>query len=149
MTDLAARRAAIVAEARSWIGTPYHSDAAIKGVGVDCARFVAEVYVAAGIVPRFAVPDYPPDWFLHSDDERLKRFVESLGVSTPVAESDVGPGDLALYRIGRSYAHCAIVVDWPREIVHAHLLSKCVRASGAFDADLRRRRDVLFYAVKG
>ena len=34
MTE-AETRAAIVAEAMSWIGTPYHSHARIKGVGVD------------------------------------------------------------------------------------------------------------------
>lgn len=30
-------------EAREWIGTPYHHQAAIKGVGVDCIRFITTI----------------------------------------------------------------------------------------------------------
>lgn len=32
------QRAAVVAEARSWIGTPYHNCADVKGAGVDCGN---------------------------------------------------------------------------------------------------------------
>ena len=33
-------RAAVVAAAREWIGTPYHHMADIKGVGCDCAMLL-------------------------------------------------------------------------------------------------------------
>ena len=39
-----AQRAAVVAEARSWIGTPYHHAADVKGHGVDCAMLLIRVY---------------------------------------------------------------------------------------------------------
>ena len=46
-------REKIVAEARSWIGTPYHNCADIKGVGVDCGMLLVRVYVDTGVVPPF------------------------------------------------------------------------------------------------
>ena len=39
------QRAAVVAEARSWIKTPWVHMAAIKGAGVDCAMLLARVYI--------------------------------------------------------------------------------------------------------
>ena len=41
-------REKIVAEARSWIGTPYHNCADIKGVGVDCGMLLVRVFVDLG-----------------------------------------------------------------------------------------------------
>ena len=39
-------RAAIVAEARGWIGTPYRHQASLKGVGADCIGLVRGVWRA-------------------------------------------------------------------------------------------------------
>lgn len=39
----------IVAEARTWIGTPWRHQARVKGVGVDCIGFVGGVGVALGL----------------------------------------------------------------------------------------------------
>lgn len=41
----------IVAEALSWVGTPFAHQQRMKGVGVDCANFVREVAVATGATP--------------------------------------------------------------------------------------------------
>jgi hypothetical protein len=43
-----AQRAAVVAEARSWIGTPYHNCADFKGTGVYTEKW-AKVIRAANI----------------------------------------------------------------------------------------------------
>lgn len=43
-------RAAIVAEARRWIGTPYVHQARERGVGTDCAGLVIGVAMALGII---------------------------------------------------------------------------------------------------
>jgi cell wall-associated NlpC family hydrolase len=40
---------AIVAEARSWIGTPYLHDGRLKGVGVDCAGLLAACLIDLGV----------------------------------------------------------------------------------------------------
>lgn len=41
--------AAIVAEARTWINTPYHHQAALKGIGCDCIGLVSGVAEALGL----------------------------------------------------------------------------------------------------
>jgi len=37
-------REQIIAEARSWLGTPIHHQGRLKGVGVDCIGFVSGVF---------------------------------------------------------------------------------------------------------
>lgn len=45
------RRADVLAEARTWIDTPFHHQARVKGHGVDCAQLVVAVGVALGLMP--------------------------------------------------------------------------------------------------
>ena len=115
----AAQRAAIIAEARSWLGTPYHHEARIKGVGVDCAQILVGVYSAVGLIEAFDIPHYPVDWNLHRDEERylglLRRHTREIA-GPPL------PGDLAVWRFGRCFSHGAIVVEWP-VVIHAHMNS--------------------------
>jgi cell wall-associated NlpC family hydrolase len=130
------QRHRILDVAASWERTPFHDDARLKGIGVDCAQFVAAVYLEAEIVPPFDVPHYQPQWFLHRSEERLMEFVLQYGCE--IDETDALPGDLVLYRLGRAYAHAAIIVDWPNEIIHAHKLSDMVIRARPFDSDLTR-----------
>ena len=69
-------RAAVVTEAKTWIGTPFHHAARVKGAGVDCLMLLAEVYERAGVTAgRINPPFYVPDWHLHRDAE---RYMEGL-----------------------------------------------------------------------
>ena len=111
------QRAAVVAEARSWLGTPYHHEARVKGAGVDCLTLIAEVFERAGVLPRIEIPHYPHDWHIHNSDERYMAGVLRYGHEVERAQ----PGDIVLYRFGRCYAHGAIVVSWPGEIIHSYL----------------------------
>lgn len=112
---IAEERAAVVAEALSWIGTPFHHAAALKGVGVDCAQFLIETYAVIGM-GRPAVGPYSPDWFLHGEEDldRYVRWVQRYGapVDTPAT------GDVALFRYGNAVSHAAIVVG-EDVVVHA------------------------------
>ena len=137
-------RAAILAAAETWLGTPFHDDARVKGVGVDCAQFVAACFLEAGVVPEFEIPRYQAQWFLHHAEERLQQFVMKFGQE--ISESFVKPGDLVLYKLGRAYAHAAIVISWPNQIIHAHLLSRMVIKAAPFDTDLRDR-EVKFFSL--
>lgn len=47
-------RERIVSEARRWIGTPYHHQAALCGVGVDCVGLIRGVGHATGALPEDA-----------------------------------------------------------------------------------------------
>jgi hypothetical protein len=100
----------------------------------------AEVYSAAGVIPRLDVEHYPIDWHLHRDEERYLRYVEQYAhlTSTPLS------GDLAVYRWGRCFAHGAIVLEWPR-IVHAVVNEGVTLAFG--DAGRLAGREVRFYTL--
>ena len=106
-------RAAVVAEAESWIGTPYHHAARVKGAGCDCLTLLAEVFERAGVIAPIEVPFYPPDWHLHRSAELYMN-----GVVAHAREIEHSPrtGDIALFRFGRCFAHGAIVTQWPRLI---------------------------------
>jgi cell wall-associated NlpC family hydrolase len=113
MSDTDPCRTAVVAEATTWLRTPYHHMGRVKGAGVDCLMLLAEVYERAGIIGHVAVPFYPPDWHLHREAERY------LDGVAPYARAIAGPpgaGDVAVFRFGRCFAHGAIVTAWPRLI---------------------------------
>ena len=106
-------RERVVEEARAWLLTPYHHMARIKGAGVDCLTLLAEVYERAGIIPHAEIPFYPPDWNLHRDEERYLK-----GVMQYAREIDGPPlpGDIAVFKFGRTFAHGVIVTEWPKFI---------------------------------
>jgi cell wall-associated NlpC family hydrolase len=121
----AEQRSAIVAEARSWLGTPYHHAADLKGRkgGVDCAMLLVRVYCDLGLVEAFDPRPYTKDWFLHRNEERYLGFL--LARSREVREP--GSGDIMLFRVGRCYAHGGIIVrPSPLTIVHAFSNARCV-----------------------
>jgi NlpC/P60 family putative phage cell wall peptidase len=61
----------VVAEARSWIGTPYQHQASLKGVGCDCLGLVRGVWRATiGAEPE-PMPPYAPDWAEAASGEPL------------------------------------------------------------------------------
>lgn len=125
MTEIEARqRHAVVVEARSWLGTPYHHEARVKGVGVDCAQLLIGVFSAPGIelIAPLEVPRYPPDWHLHRSTERYLAIVRDHAHEIP---GPPRPGDIVLWRFARCFSHGAIVVDWPT-IIHAYVGRSCV-----------------------
>ena len=117
MTEIEkAERAAIVREARSWIGTPYHNCADIKSVGVDCGMLIVRVFVDRGLCAPFDPRPYPADWHLHRSEERYLGFVFDRCCEIEKPQ----PGDVVL-RFGRCYSHGGIVTAAaPLTIVHAY-----------------------------
>jgi NlpC/P60 family putative phage cell wall peptidase len=113
MTD-ASRRKAVIAEAETWLGTPYHHMARVKGVGCDCLTLLAAVYYSAEVIPAIDIPYYPPDWHLHRTAE---RYLDGLLCYAHEIEAPE-PGDVALFKFGRCFSHSAIVTDWPL-MIHA------------------------------
>jgi NlpC/P60 family putative phage cell wall peptidase len=127
-------RAAVVAEAIAWLGTPYHHRARLKGVGVDCAQLVLGVYAGAGLIEAFDTGDYPPDWHLHRAGERYIGVISTLAAE--IDPADVQAADVLLFKFGRAFSHGAIVTDWP-QVVHASRKDGAVILGDATrDADL-------------
>lgn len=122
MMDVA-QRAAVVAEALTWINTPYHHHARVKGVGVDCAQLLCAVYEACGLVPHIDPGNYAHDWHLHRGEEVFIKWLEKVGAREVRAPLRSALGDVALFKYGRAYSHGSIVVDLHSGfgVVHAYV----------------------------
>ena len=116
-----AERQKIVDVARTWLDTPYHTGARVKGQGADCITFIAGVFEEAGLVKNIPIPSYSAQWHLHRDTE---KYLQGLLKYTREIQSPPKPGDIALWKFGRCYSHGAIVIGWPK-IIHAYTGSSC------------------------
>ena len=117
MTDLTSAK--IVAEARSWIGTPYRHQGSLKGGGCDCLGLLRGVWrELVGAEPETA-PPYAPDWAEAAGAEALAAAARRHLVE--IAPTDIAPGDVVLFRwrAGLPAKHAAIVTA-PGRMVHAH-----------------------------
>lgn len=117
---MAVERSEIVAVARSWIGTPYHHQASLKGVGCDCIGLVRgvmrELY---GSEPQ-NLPPYPRDWGDANGSEDIIAAGRRHLIEVPIA--DMGPGDV-------------IAVRWRAHLVakHTMIMSHDGRAIHAYE----------------
>lgn len=104
-------------EARTWLRTPYHPGADIKGVGVDCAMILVRLYAGIGRVPANLDPrPYPPDWHLHRSEEKYIGWLTQYAteVTTPK------PGDVGVWLFGRAFSHGGVLLDEAGTILHAY-----------------------------
>ena len=106
----------IVAEARHWIGTPYHHQASVRGIGSDCLGLVRGVWRALHGIEAEAVPAYARDW------------AEATGAETMIAaarrhmiERDASaPGDVLIFRYrAHAVAKHVGISSGPATMIHA------------------------------
>jgi NlpC/P60 family putative phage cell wall peptidase len=112
-------RSAIVAEARTWIGTRYRHQASVKGVGCDCLGLVRGVWRACvGDEPELP-PPYAPDWAEARSEEALAA--AALRHLVPVAPDHPGAGDVLLFRWRAGFvAKHAAIASGEGTMIHAH-----------------------------
>lgn len=136
-------REEVVREALTWEGTPYHHHARIKGVGVDCAQLPAAVYEAVGLIPHLN-PEYSEQWMMSRDEELYLSYVFPHAVE--IERSQVGPGDFAIWKYGRTYSHGAIVIDGPW-VIHAVVRARAVVRANMDEEEELKRRPARFFTV--
>lgn len=120
------KRLQIVAEARTWIGTPFHHASREKGLAVDCVGLLIGVGNALGLF-SYDNRDYAPvapDGMVRAEIERfcyrlrpdygnelrLKGYLPLL--------SELLPGDILLFRIGGAEQHVGLYSGSNR-MIHA------------------------------
>jgi NlpC/P60 family putative phage cell wall peptidase len=120
--DVCIARAAVAAEALTWLGTAYHHHARLKGVGVDCAQLLCAVYAACGLVEPVDTGFYPVDWHLHRSEERFMGWLARYARRCPTFPDGerLVPGDVYLFRYGRAFSHGSIAVN-DAQVVHAYI----------------------------
>jgi len=112
-------RQAIVAEARSWLGTPYRHQASLKGIGCDCLGLVRGVWRSLiGDEPERA-PAYAPDWAEAASGEPLADAAARHLIA--IGRDEFREGDVLLFRWRNNLpAKHAAIVTASGLMVHAH-----------------------------
>jgi cell wall-associated NlpC family hydrolase len=118
LTD--AQRENIVRVAKEWYGTPYRPHTCLKGVGCDCGTLLKGVYTEAGHQPEDGIPTpehYSVQTYLHRKSTEYIDIIAKYMREIP--ESEVKPGDVVVYKLGHAFAHAAIIVEWPKHVIHS------------------------------
>lgn len=126
----AATRAAALAEAQRWIGTPYRHQASVQGAGADCLGLVRGVWRALYGAEPAPVPAYAADWAERTSSETLLTAANTCLIA--LDRSQARPGDVLVFRYGAAHPakHCAIL-SAPERMIHAwHGRSVCETALG-------------------
>jgi NlpC/P60 family putative phage cell wall peptidase len=118
-------RTAIVAEARSWIGTPYRHQASLKGAGCDCLGLIRGVYRIFYGPEKEPITPYSPCWAEETGQETLRDAARRHLVEFDAAPfRDGAPlevGDVILIRVrDRGIAKHAAITSGPGSIIHAY-----------------------------
>jgi len=109
----------VVATARSWLGTPYHDQASLRGVGCDCLGLARGVWREVVGDEPFPIPPYSRDWGETGLHEVLANGAASMLI--PIAMSDVGPGALVLFRMApRAIAKHVGILTGPDRFIHSY-----------------------------
>lgn len=134
----------IVEVARSFIGTPWHHDARLKGVGIDCTGLIAEVWRECG-VPVQDVRGYG------KGDEYDAMVTAIAAHAFEVAGLRVQHGDVACFRGRQMWNHCGFVVIEGGEasLIHAYSSPSVMKVvEQPFDSSWWRRL-VAAYRYRG
>jgi NlpC/P60 family putative phage cell wall peptidase len=112
-------RAEIVAEALSWVGTPWRHQACLKGVATDCIGLIAGVALACGSVEakRFLET---PEYRNYGREPLPAALLEACAeLMDPLPLQRAAQGDVLCLKFLAEPMHFAYVVDAGR-IVHAY-----------------------------
>lgn len=131
----------VVALARQWIGTPYHHQASLLGVGCDCLGLVRGVFAARHGYPAEEPPPYASDWA--ESDGRETMLAAAARHLLPCPLDDLVPGRVVVFRLkpGCVAKHVAILAT-PSTMIHA--IENAPVAEVSFSPWWRRRVAAVF-----
>lgn len=114
-------RSEVVAEARTWLETPYRHQGRLKGVAVDCAGLVLGVVRALGMECRDV------EGYAKRPDGTLKDIVYSQ--TLPVEPGCEAAGDVVVFHWDNDPVHLAILTS-KDSIIHAFAINREVCEHG-------------------
>jgi len=110
-------RTDIVTTARTWLATPFHHQARLRGVGVDCIGLVIGVARALGLVaPGFDIAAYPRI----PDGKTLLPLAREY--MTEIDRAAMQPGDVVVVSFDKDPQHFGVLGDYRHgglSIIHA------------------------------
>ena len=111
----------IVSQARTWLGTPFHHQARLKGVGCDCLGLVVGVVDELGLKDKHGQSLAGYDEIAYSKEPDGAYLTQKL---TDLLEEVQEPqaGDLALFSVRDNPQHLAIITDYEGSLgmIHAY-----------------------------
>lgn len=143
--NAAVRRADVVRLARGWLGTPYHHQASVRGVGADCLGLLRGVWRDVYGTEAETPPAYTRDWAeAHGREELIAGAARHL-VPLPIGKAV--PGDVLVFRlrVGAPAKHIGLIAT-ATTFIHA---LEGARASEVALAGWWRRRVAAAYAFPG
>ncbi len=124
MKDVVASRnrtapARIVQATRRWLGTPYHDQASLRGVGCDCLGLLRGVWREVVGPEPMPIPPYSRDWGEVGPRELLAEAARAAMIELDPAVARTG--DVILFRMRRRAIakHCGILSGKSR-FIHAY-----------------------------
>ena len=109
----------VIAAARGWLGTPYHDQASVKGVGCDCLGLARGIWREVVGTETLQVPPYSRDWGETGSSEVLAD--SAARVMIRIDPTDAGPGAVVLFRMrtGAIVKHAGILTA-PDTFIHSY-----------------------------
>ena len=111
--------ASVIAAARRWLGTPYHDQASVIGVGCDCLGLARGVWREVAGPEPMPVPPYSRDWGEAGPHEVLAEGARQAMIE--IEPAGAGPGALLLFRMrpGAIAKHVGILMPESR-FIHSY-----------------------------
>ena len=110
---------AVIATARLWLGTPYHDQASLRGIGCDCLGLARGVWRdLVGVEPQ-TIPPYSRDWGETGVREVLAEGARDMMIEISLGQ--IGPGTLVLFRMApRAIAKHVGILTADDSFIHAY-----------------------------
>jgi len=109
--------------AQTWIGTPFVANSRCKGErgGVSCQMLAEQIYKESGVPFSFRVPSASMHWAGMNADSLIVAFLsehpELLTHCENPAPSDIIPGDLLGFKIGKCIHHVGVALS-DKQFIH-------------------------------
>ena len=109
----------VIAIARSWLGTPYHEQASLRGIGCDCLGLARGVWRDVVGPEPFPIPAYSRDWGETGPREVLAEGARAMMIEVEPAAA--GPGTLVMFRMKpRAIAKHVGILTGSGSFLHAY-----------------------------
>ena len=123
-------QAPVVTAARSWLGTPFHHQGRMKGVGVDCIGVVVGVCRDLSLMSHIQDANGAPrpitdfDQTAYAREPQGKLLEQNLDAFLDRISADsIEPGDVALFVMAKHPQHVGIFGDYVGgglSLIHAY-----------------------------